>query len=80
MYCLYNFLHSRRDVGIIDLNYKKKWDALFKNKIIYGDYSKTPFLVRSSVLFTDIIPRASTRQGLLFRKYKPKLTRVHSLI
>jgi len=48
---------------------------LFKNQIISGDYSKTPFLVRSAALFTEIMPRASTRQGLLFRKYKRKLTR-----
>ncbi|KAG4106988.1 hypothetical protein H8356DRAFT_1417262 [Neocallimastix lanati (nom. inval.)] len=34
-----------------------------------------PFLVRSTALFTEIMPRASTRQGLLFRKYKRKLTR-----
>ena len=48
---------------------------MFKNKIISGDYSKMPFLVRSAALFTEIMPRASTQQGLLFRKYKHKLTR-----
>ncbi|KAG4100101.1 hypothetical protein H8356DRAFT_1422948 [Neocallimastix lanati (nom. inval.)] len=57
------------------LNYKKEWNILFKNQIISGDYSKTPFLVRSAALLTEIMPRASTRQGLLFRKYKRKLTR-----
>ena len=48
---------------------------MFKNQIISGDYSKTPFLVKSAALFTEIMPRARTRQGLLFRKYKRKLTR-----
>ena len=51
------------------------WDILFKNQIISGDYSKTPFLMRSSALLTEIIPGVSTRQGLLFRKYKFKQTR-----
>ena len=75
-YLLYNFLLGGRDANIIDLNYKKKeWNILFKNQIISGDYSKTPFLVRSAALFTKIMPQASTRQGLLFRKYKRKLTR-----
>jgi len=31
--------------------------------------------VRSAALFTEIMPRASAWQGLLFRKYKRKLTR-----
>jgi len=48
---------------------------LFKNQIISFDYSKTPFLVRFVALFIEIMPQASTRQGLLFRKYKCKLTR-----
>jgi len=74
-YRLYNFLHGGRDTDIIDLNYKKEWNILFKNQIISGDYSKKPFLVRSAAFFTEIMPRASTRQGLLFRKYKRKLTR-----
>ena len=74
-YRLYNFLLGGRDADIIDLNYKKEWNILFKNQIISGDYSKTPFLVRSAALLTEIMPRASTRQGLLFRKYKRKLTR-----
>ena len=30
--------------------------------------------MRSAALFTEIMPRASTRQGLLFRRYKRKLT------
>ena len=34
-----------------------------------------PFLVRSAALFTESMSRACTRQGLLFRKYKRKLTR-----
>jgi len=67
---LYNFLLGGRDADIIDLNHKKEWDILFKNQIISGNYSKTPLLVRSAALFTEIMPRASTRQGLLFRKYK----------
>ena len=74
-YRLYNFLLGGRDADIIGLNYKKEWNILLKNQIISGDYSKTPFLVRSVALFTKIIPRASTRQGLLFRKYKRKLIR-----
>jgi len=45
------------------------------NQIISGDYSKTPFLVRSAALFTKIMPRTSIRQRLLFRRYKHKLTR-----
>jgi len=74
-YRLYNFLLGGRDADIIDLNYKKEWNnILFKNQIIFGDYSKTPFLVRSAALFTEIMPWASTQQGLLFRKYKRKLT------
>jgi len=74
-YRLYNFLLGGKDADIIDLNYKKEWNILFKNQIISGDYSKTPFLVRCAALFTEITPRASTRQELLFRKYKRKLTR-----
>ena len=38
-YRLYNFLLGGRDADIIDLNYKKEWDILFKNQIISGDYS-----------------------------------------
>ena len=72
---LYYFLLGGRDAYIIDLNYKKEWNILFKNQIIFGDYSKTPFLVRSAALFTEIMPRASTRQRLLFRKYRSKITR-----
>ena len=67
-YRLYNFLLGGRDADIINLNYKKEWNILFKNQIISGDYSKTPFLLRSVAIFTEIMPRASTRQGLLFRK------------
>jgi len=74
-YRLYNFLLGGRDADKIDLNYKMEWDILFKNQIISGDYSKPPFLVRSAALFTEIMPRASARQGLLFRKCKRKLTR-----
>ena len=48
---------------------------MFKNQITSGDYSTTPFLVRSVAIFTDIIPRASTRQGLIYQQYKYKLTR-----
>ena len=48
---------------------------MFKNQVISGDYSKTPFLMRFAALVTEIMPQASTRQGLLFRKYKRKLTR-----
>ena len=65
-YRLYNFLLGGRDADIIDINYKKEWDILFKNQNISGDYSKTPFLVRSAALFIEIMPRASIRQGLLF--------------
>ena len=60
---------------IIYLNYIKEWDILFKNQIISDDYSKTPFLVLSEALFTEIMPRDSTRHGLLFQWYKYKLTR-----
>ena len=60
---------------IIYLNYIKEWDILFKNQIISGKYSKTPFLMRSAAFFAEIMPRASTQQGLLFRKYMRKLTR-----
>ena len=74
-YRLYNFLLGGRDADIIDLDYKKEWDNLFTNQSISSDNSKTPFLVRSEALFTEIMLRASTRQGLLFRKYKCKLTR-----
>jgi len=66
---LYNFLLGGRNADVIDLNYKKERDILFKNQKISGDYSKTPFLVRSAALFTEIMPRVSTRQGLLFRRY-----------
>jgi len=44
-YRLYNFLLSRRDADIIDLNYKKEWEVLFKNQIISKNDSKIPFLV-----------------------------------
>jgi len=43
LYRLYNFFLGGKDTDIIDLNYKKEWDILFKNQIISGDYSKTPF-------------------------------------
>ena len=52
--------------NIIDLIYKKEWNVLFKNQTIFGDYSKKPFLVRSVAPFTEIMSRASSRQGLLF--------------
>ena len=58
-YRLYNFLLGGKDADIIDFNYIKEWGVLFKNKIISGDYSKTPFLVQSEALFTEIMPRAS---------------------
>ena len=48
---------------------------MFKSQIIFSDYSKTPFLVRSTSLITEIMLQTSTRQGLLYRKYKSKLTR-----
>ena len=64
-YRSYNFLLGGRYTGIIDLNYKKEWNILFKNQIISGDYSETPFLVRSESLITEIMPRASTRQGVI---------------
>jgi len=38
-YRLYNFLLGGRDADIIDLNYKKEWNILFKNQIISDDYS-----------------------------------------
>ena len=50
-YRLYIFLLGGRDADIIDINYKKEWDVLYKNQIISGDYSKTLFLMRSSALF-----------------------------
>ena len=59
-YRLYNFLLGGRDADIIDFKYKKEWNILFKNQIISGDYSKTPFLVRPATLFTEIMPRTST--------------------
>ena len=71
-YPLYNFLLGGRDADIIDLNYKKEWNISFKNQIISGDYSKTPFLVRSVALFTEIMPLAS---GYYSQKYKYKLNR-----
>jgi len=74
-YRLYSFLFGGRVAYIIDLNYKKEYDVLFKNQIIFGNYPKTLFLVRSVAQFTDIIPKVSTRQELLFRRYKRKLTR-----
>jgi len=45
-YRLYNFPLGGRDADIIDLNYKKEWNILFKSQIISGDYSKKPLLVR----------------------------------
>ena len=44
-YRLYNYLLGGRDANIIDSNCKKEWDILFKNQIISGNYSRTPFLV-----------------------------------
>jgi len=74
LYWLYNFLLGGRDANIIDLNYKKGWDVLFNNQIISGDCSKTSFFVWSAAFFIEIMPRVCTRQGLLFQRYKPKLT------
>jgi hypothetical protein len=74
-YRLYNFLLGVKDKDIIDLNYNKEWNVMLKNQIISGDYSKTSFLVRSTALFTEIMPRASNRQGLIFRWHKCKLAR-----
>jgi len=55
-YQLYNFLLGGRDAHIIDLNYKKEWDALFNNQIISGDYYKSPILAKSAAVFTEIMP------------------------
>jgi len=65
---LYTFLLGGRYADIIDSNYKKERDILFKNQILSGDYSKTPFLVRSAALFTENMPRASTRMSMLKMK------------
>jgi len=46
------------DADINNLNYKKEWDALVNSKIYSGDYSKSPFLVRSATLFPEIMPLA----------------------
>jgi len=54
-YRIYNFLLDGRDTDITDLDYKNEWDALFNNQIISCDYSKTPFLVRSKILITEIM-------------------------
>jgi len=48
-----------RDTDIVGLNYKKEGVVLFNNQIISGDYSKTPFLMRSSALFIEIMSRNS---------------------
>ncbi|KAG4083597.1 hypothetical protein H8356DRAFT_1380959 [Neocallimastix lanati (nom. inval.)] len=80
-YCINfsNFLNNEcaniygRD--IIDLKYKKVWNVLFNNQIVFGDYSRTPSLVRSGTILRKIMTRASIRQGLLFQRYKCKLTR-----
>jgi len=40
-YQLYIFLLGGRDTDIINLNYKKERDILFKIQIISGDYFKT---------------------------------------
>ena len=63
-YRLYMHPLGKRDADIIDLNYKKEWNVLFKNQIISDEYSKTPFLVRFSALYTKIMLRTSARQGL----------------
>ena len=41
--------------------------CVINNQIISGNYSKASFLVRSAVLLTEIVRRASIQQGLLFR-------------
>jgi len=41
-----------------------------KKKKISVIIEKQPFLMRSSALFAEIIPRARTQQGLVFRKQK----------
>ena len=46
---LYNFLLGGRDADIIYLNYKKEMGCF--NQIVSDDYSKTPFLIRSTALF-----------------------------
>jgi len=48
-----------RDTDIVGLNYKKEGVVLFNNQIISGDYSKTPFLMRSAALFIEIMSRNS---------------------
>jgi len=48
---------------------------MFKNQIISGNYSKTPFFVRFVALLIEIMPRPITRQVLIFQLYKRKLTR-----
>ena len=50
-------------------------DDMFNNQIISGNYYKMSFLIRSAALFTEIMSRASTSQGLVFQLYKYKLTR-----
>ncbi|KAG4094615.1 hypothetical protein H8356DRAFT_1427789 [Neocallimastix lanati (nom. inval.)] len=42
-------------IGENRANLKRKWDILFKNQIISGDYSKTPFLVLSAALLIQIM-------------------------
>jgi len=54
---------------------KRKWDVLFNNQINSGDYSKTPFLLRSVALFIEIMLSDSIRKITLFRQYKYKLIR-----
>jgi len=49
-----------RDANLINLNYEKEWDFCLRTKSFL---IKTPFLVLSATLFTEIMPRASTRQG-----------------
>ena len=70
-YRLYNILLGGRNADTIETIYKKEWDVLFIIKsFLVGDNSKTPIFLRSAALFTEIMPRASTRQGLLVRNYK----------
>jgi len=76
-FIFYNKINKVMEVYSLCLKKKKKKkkkiyyaSSWFNNQIITGDYFKKIFLVRSAILFIKIMLRASTQQGLLFRRYK----------
>jgi len=69
-----SFLVEEMQTLLIQIIYK--WDVLFNNQIIFGDYSKTSFLMWSATsLLQELCLRLVLNKWLLFWWYRRKLTR-----